>query len=91
MSRALLSYLLPFVPVVAYGLWVYFARRKAAASAAGDLPPWQAGPWSWLIAGALLAGAVGVLALAFFDGADPSGKYVPPSYQDGQIVPGHVE
>lgn len=91
MSRALISYLLPFVPLVAYGLWVYFARRKAGAAARGTLPDWQTGPWSWLIVGALLAGALGVLALALIDGSDPSARYIPPSYQDGQVIPGHTE
>jgi hypothetical protein len=90
MSRALLSYLLPFVPVIAFALWVYLARNRAAASG-GTVPAWRDGPWSWLIAGALLVGALAVLALALFDGADPSGRYVPPSYQDGAIVPGHME
>ncbi|MEX2647900.1 MAG: DUF6111 family protein [Alphaproteobacteria bacterium] len=91
MSRALISYLLPFVPLVAYALWAYLARRKAGAAAAGTLPAWQAGPWSWLIAAALLAGAIGVLGLALVDGADPSAKYVPPSYKDGEVIPGHIE
>ncbi|MGH6719206.1 MAG: hypothetical protein ACREER_07800, partial [Alphaproteobacteria bacterium] len=60
MSRVLLSYLLPFVPVLAYGVWLYLARRKAGT--AGAQPSWHQGPWSWLVAAALLAGALGVLA-----------------------------
>ena len=89
MSRVLLAYLLPFVPVLAYIVWLAVARRKVATAAGA--PPWRQGPWSWLVAAALLAGAIGVLALAFVDGADPSAKYVPPSYQGGAFVPGHFE
>jgi hypothetical protein len=90
MSRMLLSYLLPFVPVLAYGVWFYLARRKAVA--AGGQPSWRQGPWSWLVAIALLVGALGVLALAVVgDGADPTAKYVPPSYQGGEVVPGRTE
>ncbi|MBM3583249.1 MAG: hypothetical protein FJX36_02160 [Alphaproteobacteria bacterium] len=90
MSRALLSYLLPFVPVVVYAIWVYVARNRAAARGAPAVA-WRDGPWSWLIAVALLAGAIAVLAFALVDGDAPGGRYVPPSYQNGQVVPGHVE
>ena len=91
MSRILLQYLLPLVlPTVVWLIWwVTVGRhRSVAGGAAREL---EKGPWFWLI----LAG-VGLLGLslvytALTSGYDPKGKYVPPHWEDGRIVPGRIE
>lgn len=45
------------LPLAVYLLWLALARRKQALAAAGQLPWWQALPWTWLIvAGVILMG-----------------------------------
>lgn len=74
-------------PFLVWTLYVLIMRRRRAA--AGGL--FNDAPIAWLIvAGALLA-AASLLFLGVSSGAERDGTYVPPRYEDGRIVPGHVE
>ena len=52
---------------------------------------WEALPWIWLagMGVALLAIVLFVVTVHF--GAPQEGVYVPPRWQNGDIVPGHME
>ncbi|MSP83653.1 MAG: hypothetical protein EXQ94_12225 [Alphaproteobacteria bacterium] len=92
MIRILLEVILPLLlPFVGYGIWLHFARRKAELIAAGALPSWQDAPWTWLVVTGIGLAVASVLALVFVGGAAPGSRYIPPSYVDGQVVPGRTE
>lgn len=89
MARFLLHYLAPFLaPTLCWLLWVWWARRRAAAR--GE-PPGAAsvkGPWLWLIAAGAALTAVSLLALALTSGAPKdSGDYRAPRFEGGEIIP----
>ena len=89
MPRVLLTIVLPLIlPTALYLIWVTTLRRR---SSSGTEARWAALPWVWL------AGAgVGLLAIVLFVvtihfGAPQQGVYVPPRWQNGHIIPGHIE
>ncbi|HEX9646748.1 MAG TPA: DUF6111 family protein [Alphaproteobacteria bacterium] len=89
--RTLLTRILPLLlPVLVYLGWWYLARRRALARGETG-PALSEAPWTWLfVAGfALLVMTLVVLGLTW--GEEPGGVYVPPRYEGGKIVPGHIE
>lgn len=65
MLKKLLTVVLPMaLPFIAWALYVWAARWKAATRDAGErLPLWAEAPWAWLIlAGALLVAAALIAA-----------------------------
>ncbi len=88
MLRVGLTIVLPLIlPTGVYLLWIAAlgGRREGAASAA------MAVPWAWLAAAgaALLAIVLFVVTVGF--GTTQQGAYVAPRWQDGHIIPGHIE
>ncbi len=80
MLRILLTYLLPFLlPFVAYGIYLLLMRHER------ELTSWPV--FTLTIAGLMLCGG-SLVYWALNDGSPPGGTYLPPSYQDGEIVPG---
>jgi hypothetical protein len=52
---------------------------------------WRALPWLWLAgAGAVLLAVVLFVVTVHFGTSEP-GVYVPPRYEGGRVVPGHIE
>jgi len=91
MLKLLLTKILPLLlPIAIYLGWIYFARRRAAASGQ-QAPQWHEAPWAWIVMSGVLVLVVGMVALAVFTGEEPGGTYVLPKFEDGEIVPGHVE
>lgn len=88
MVRVFLTIVLPLVlPTALYLLWI---GTFGAAQEGGDLP-WAALPWIWLAgAGAVLL-AIVLLVVTVDFGSPQEGIYVPPRWEDGRIVPGHIE
>jgi len=91
MVRVFFTYLVPFLlPIAAYLFWVWY-RTAYVKKHGGEAPSVEQGPWPWLLlVGAMLT--LGIMsATALLRGADPDAKYIPPRYEDGQIVPGRAE
>ncbi|TMJ58602.1 MAG: hypothetical protein E6G81_10655 [Alphaproteobacteria bacterium] len=88
MLRVLLTIVLPLVlPTAIYLAWVRTTQP------AGDSGPvrWRALPWIWLAgAGTVLLVLVLFVVNVHF-GSPETGLYVPPRWENGHIVPGHVE
>lgn len=88
MLRVVLTIVLPLLlPTVLYLLWVgtYGAERGRSALR------WTAVPWIWLAgAGAVLLAIVLFVVTVHF-GSPQEGVYVPPRWEGGHIIPGHVE
>jgi hypothetical protein len=88
MLRVLLTIVLPLLlPTAIYMAWIAFVSRSANS----ERPRLGAMPVVWLVlAGALLLAAVLVTVTVHF-GQPVSGRYVPPRYEDGRVVPPHLE
>lgn len=78
------SILLFFLPFVLYFLWLGFQRRKMAEQAIATRKH-----YFWVgLTGVVLA-VLGFIYFTDYTGAPPDSLYVPPSYKDGTLVPGH--
>ena len=92
MLRVFLTIVLPLVaPTAIYLAWVRFANRSQQGSPPDGTLRWAAMPWLWLAgAGALLLALVLFVVTVHF-GSARTGVYVPPRWENGRIVPGHIE
>jgi hypothetical protein len=88
MLRVFLTIILPLLfPTVLYLLWIVVLRSPDQRGGIA----WAAVPWVWLAgAGAILLALVLFVVTVHF-GVRQEGVYVPPSWQNGRIVPGHIE
>ena len=88
MLREILTLVVPLLlPTALYLVWLRAARWSETGSAAA----WRKFPWVWLaLTGvALTALVLAVVTVGF--GTPMPGSYVPPHYEGGKIVPGHIE
>jgi hypothetical protein len=88
MPRILVTIVLPLLlPTALYLLWAitFGAGRRDGAV------PQRALPWVWLAGSgvALLVLVLFVVTVGF--GSPQEGVYVPPRWQNGHIIPGHIE
>ena len=88
MARVILINLILLVlPLALY--WAY-AKATGRRDASGDVEVDPMPIVSLIGVGALLMlGAI--LWQIDYDGAPKEGRYVPPTYKDGKIIPGHIE
>jgi hypothetical protein len=88
MLRVVLTIVLPLLlPTALYLLWVgaFGSWREVGAVS------WAAVPWLWLAAAGAVLLAVVLFVVTVGFGVPQSGTYVPPRWQNGRIVPGHIE
>lgn len=78
------SAVLFLLPFVLYFLWLGAERRKSEEEIAAS----RRHLFFVTLAGIALA-AAGFIYFTEFGGADPDAVWVPPTYTDGQLVPGH--
>ncbi|HKM69056.1 MAG TPA: DUF6111 family protein [Stellaceae bacterium] len=84
MLRVLLTIVLPLLlPTALYLLWSPAWRNGAA--------PWAALPWVWLAGAGVALLAIVLFVVTVHFGAPQEGVYVPPRWQNGHIIPGHIE
>ena len=88
MPRVLLTIVLPLLlPTAVYLLWVTAlrpARRNGATL-------WRALPWVWLAGVGVVLLALVLFVVTVHFGRPQEGVYVPPRWENGHIVPGHIE
>jgi len=88
MLRVLLTIVLPLLlPTALYLLWVTTLRpvRRNGAT------PWAVLPWVWLAGAGVALLVIVLLVVTVHFGVRQEGVYVPPRWQNGHIVPGHIE
>jgi len=100
MLRVFFTIVLPLVlPTALYLLWMRLAHwlpwgapwGSPEGSQPGEAVRWAALPWVWLAAaGALLLTLMLFVVTVHFGTAEP-GTYVPPRWENGRIVPGHID
>jgi len=87
MPRVLLTIVLPLLlPTAVYILWASTRppRRNGASL-------WRAMPWVWLAGAGVALLALVLLVVTVHFGTPQQGVYVPPRWEKGHIVPGHME
>jgi uncharacterized protein DUF6111 len=100
MFRVFFTIVLPLVlPTALYLVWIQLAHWSSGGSSPGSQEEsergaavrWAALPWVWLAAaGAVLLALVLFVVTVHFGNPQP-GTYVPPRWENGRIVPGHIE
>ena len=84
MPRVLLTIVLPLLlPTALYLVWVTTLRRPQQNGAAL--------PWMWLAGAGIALLAIVLFVVTVHFGARQEGVYVPPRWQNGHIVPGHID
>jgi len=88
MLRVLLTIVLPLVlPTALYLLWVRTTRWEEGGAAIR----WRALPWLWLAGAGVVLLAVVLFVVTVHFGTSEQGVYVPPRYEGGHVVPGHID
>ena len=96
MLRVFFTIVLPLVlPTALYLLWMRLAhwlpRGPPEGAQLDEAVNWAALPWVWLAAaGAVLLALMLFVVTVHYGTAEP-GTYVPPRWENGRIVPGHIE
>jgi Family of unknown function (DUF6111) len=89
MPRVLLTIVLPLIlPTALYLFWVTALRRP---SSPGSEARWAALPWVWLAGAGVALLAIVLFVVTVHFGVPQQGVYVPPRWQNGHIIPGHIE
>ena len=57
----------------------------------GEAAPWSGLPWWWLAGAGVLLLALVLFVVTVPSGTSVSGTYVPPRWENGRVIPGHVE
>jgi Family of unknown function (DUF6111) len=88
MPRVLLTIVLPLIlPTALYLIWITTLRRPSP----GIDARWAALPWVWLAGAGVVLLAIVLFVVTVHFGAPQQGVYVPPRWQNGHIIPGHIE
>ena len=88
MLRVLLTIVLPLVlPTALYLLWV----RTTQWEEGGSTMRWRALPWLWLAGAGVVLLALVLFVVTVHFGTSEQGVYVPPRYEGGHVVPGHID
>ena len=88
MLRVFLTVVLPLLlPTLLYLLWVC----TFGAEHSGNVVRWTAVPWIWLAGAGVVLLALVLFVVTVHFGSPQEGVYVPPRWEGGRIVPGHIE
>ena len=90
MRVILLRLLLVLLPILLFLAWRFWRNRRAVAQGQPGLDL-RDGPWVWLIAGGLVLAIASFGVAGLTGGEKPGGNYVPPRYEDGKVVPSHID
>ena len=88
MLRVFLTIVLPLLlPTALYLLWV----STFGAEEGGRPVRWTAVPWIWLAGTGAILVAIVLFVVTVSFGTPQEGVYVPPRWEGGRVIPGHVE
>src|SRR5271170_1685905 len=92
MLRVFFTIVLPLVlPTALYLVWLRLVRGSLQGSPQGDTQRLAVLPWVWLAAAGVLLLALVLFVVTVHYGTSQPGTYVPPRWENGRIVPGHIE
>lgn len=87
MLRVLLTIVVPLVLPTA----IYLAWMRLTESRTGGGRRWGALPWVWLAATGTVLLVIVLFVVNVHFGSPQQGVYVPPRWENGQLIPGHIE
>jgi hypothetical protein len=88
MLRVFFTIVLPLLlPTAVYLAWLQFANWQRQS----ERVRWTALPWVWLVGSGVLLLALVLLVVTVHFGTSQPGTYVPPRWENGRIMPGHIE
>ena len=88
MLREFLTLVVPLLlPTILYLLWL----RAVRWSEAGGAIAWHKLPWVWLVLTGVALTALVLFVVTVGFGTAMPGIYVPPRFENGRIIPGHIE
>jgi hypothetical protein len=88
MLRVFLTIVLPLaLPTAIYFAWLTVAQR---AQRDGTVR-WAALPWVWLAGAGTLLLVIVLFVVNLHFGTPNTGTYVPPRWENGRVIPGHIE
>ena len=87
MPREILTLVVPLIlPTVLYIAWLRLTRW----SETGGAVAWHKLPWLWLVVTGVVLTALVLFVVTVGFGSGVPGTYVPPHFENGRIVPGHI-
>jgi hypothetical protein len=88
MLREILTLVVPLLlPTVLYLVWI----RAVRWSETGGAAIWHKLPWVWLAVTGVALTAIVLFVVTVGFGTSERGTYVPPYFENGRIVPGHID
>ena len=81
----LVNLLLLMLPMLIYFGYVYLRKQEPNGEILSNAPIF------WLLAGGAGLMLIALVVLGQWESGDPEGRYVPPQFKDGIVVPGHIE
>lgn len=92
MLRVFLTIVLPLLlPTAIYAAWLMAMQWSAREAVQGEGVRWAALPWVWLAAAGVVLLVLVLVTVEVHFGEPETGTYVPPRYEDGRVVPSHIE
>jgi hypothetical protein len=82
----LVNILLALFPALLYFSYVYLRRRENP-----DEEILNNAPIFWLLSAGVALMLASLILFGHWEGGAPGKQYVPPRFEDGVIIPGHVE
>ncbi len=74
------------LPSILYFSYIYLRQNLQPHEPVTAEPP-----LAWLVGGGVVLMLASLLILGTWEGHAPGGKYHPPEFRDGVLIPGHVE
>jgi hypothetical protein len=92
MLRVFFTIVVPLLlPTALYLVWLRVARGSLQGLQQGGTLRSAVLPWVWLAAAGVLLLALVLFVVTVHYGTSQPGTYVPPRWENGRIVPGHIE
>ncbi len=89
MVKLLFKFWPALTPLILYGIWFFFLRKKGKKD--DKLSDKEAKLWIWTLVATLVIALVCILVMAVnMEQGDRDAEYVPPRYEDGKIVPSYI-
>ncbi|MBV9018676.1 MAG: hypothetical protein JO213_00660 [Alphaproteobacteria bacterium] len=87
MLRVLLTIVVPLVlPTAIYLAWMRLTQSRTSVGRR-----WGTLPWVWLAATGTVLLVIVLFVVNVHFGSPQQGVYVPPRWENGQLIPGHIE
>lgn len=87
-ARLAIDILLFLLPFALYGIWLAWAKRRAAAGM--DPRTWRNAPFGLLLVAGLVLVLLSFIVWRFTEPDNAGGTYEPARVEDGYLIPGRI-